>query len=209
MGIMAYIALLGAVMCGVLRCAAGKYIFSACMSLLSACAVAASGQARLKLALIAGLLVSVVADWFLAHQKGHSGRFLYGVIGFFAAHCMFAWYAAMRFSFSMSALAIALVLLAAYGVYMALRLLPGVESGLKAPLTLYMLVSIVSLYFAMSMNAPVAEKALYIAGIAAILFSDTMIGENEFVGVRAAGKLVLPTYYLCHALIALSAMLRG
>lgn len=208
MEIMAYIALVGAVMCGVLRCVAGKYVFSACMSLLSACAVAASGQARLKLALVAGLLVSVVADWFLAHQKEHSERFLYGVIGFFAAHCMFAWYAAMRFRFSLPALVIALALMAVYCAYMALRMLPRVEAGLKAPLTMYMLVSIASLYFAMSMNAPVIEKALYIAGVAAILFSDTMIGENEFVGTRAAGRLVLPTYYLCHALLALSALLR-
>lgn len=208
MGIMAYIALLGAITCGVLRCITDKYVFSACMSLLSACAAAASGQAQLKLALVAGLLISVVADWFLAHQKGHSERFLYGVIGFFTAHCMFAWYAAMRFRFSTSVLVIALALLAIYCVYMALRMLPRVEAGLKAPLTLYMLVSIASLYCAMSMNAPAAEKALYIAGIAAILFSDTMIGENEFVGNRAARKLVLPTYYLCHALLALSALLR-
>ena len=208
MKLMAYIALTGAVLCGVLRCVAGKYVFSACMSILCACAVAASGQTRLKLALVAGLLISVAADWFLAHQKGHSERFLHGVIGFFAAHCMFAWYAAMRFSFSMPALVIALALLALYFVYMALRILPGVGHGLKAPLMLYMLVSIASLYFAMSMNAAAAEKAIYIAGIAAIVFSDTMIGENEFVGTQAAGRLVLPTYYLCHALLALSALIR-
>lgn len=208
MDIIAYTALAAAVMCGVLRCVSRKYVFSALTSVFCACAVAASGDMVQKLTLIAGLLVSVVADWYLAHQAGHPNRFLYGVIGFFMAHCLFGAYACVRFAFNVPAAVVAGVLLIVYSVYMAKRMLPHVDGGLKLPLVMYMLVSIASLYFAMSMNAPLWEKTAYVAGIAAILFSDTMIGENEFVGVKAAGALVLPTYYLCHALIALSAILR-
>ena len=130
------------------------------------------------------------------------------MIGFFFAHLMFAWYAFERFAFSRGALIACLILLAGYIVYMALRMLPRVAKGLKLPLTLYMLVSLLSLYCALSMGAAQPEKALYAVGIGAIVFSDTMIGESEFAGVEKAHRLVLPTYYLCHVLIALSTLVR-
>ncbi len=205
---MAYIALFAAVMCAVLRCALGRYVFSALTTLLCALAVSASGGVPAKVPLIAGLLVSIVADWYLAHQNAGDNMFLYGVVGFFAAHGLFAWYALRRFSYNLPALVIALVLLAGYAVYLLVRLMPRVEDGLKVPVLLYMIVSIVSLYFAMSMNAPIWERVLYIAGIAAILVSDTMIGEGDFAGNKAADKLLLPAYYLCHVLISLSAVIR-
>lgn len=95
-----------------------------------------------------------------------------------------------------------------FGAYMAFRALPHVPAGLKIPILAYTLVSIISLYAAFSMNAPVAQKILYIAGIAAIVFSDTMISENIFVGMHQAAKLVHPTYYACHWLIVLSMLIR-
>lgn len=205
---MAYIALFAAVLCAVLRCSLNKYIFSALTTLLCALAVSASGDVPTKITLVAGLLVSIVADWCLAHQKMGESMFLYGVMGFFAAHCMFAWYAFTRYSFSIPALAIALTLLVGYAIYLAIRLLPRVDAGLKIPVVLYMSISIVSFYFAMSMAAPLWERILYIAGIAAILISDTMIGESDFGGNRAADKLLLPAYYLCHVLISLSSVIR-
>lgn len=109
-----------------------KYIFSACTTLLCACAVAAGGDVGSKLPLMAGLLVSVAADWLLAHQKEGGNRFLYGVIGFFFAHLMFAWYAFERFAFSRGALIACLILLAGYIVYMALRMLPRGGKGAEA-----------------------------------------------------------------------------
>lgn len=208
MQIMAYIALGAAVLCGVLRCVSGTYIFSACMSLLCACAAAAADAPADRWILAAGLAVSVIADWFLAHQSGRPERFLYGVAGFFVAHCLFSWYGFMRYAFNMPALCISLGLLLVYAVYMGARLLSGMDKMLRMPLVAYMLASLLSIYAALSMNAPMAERLLYIAGIAAILFSDTMIGENVFAGVKAAERLVLPTYYLCHTLITLSVLMR-
>ena len=208
MRIAAYIAFIAAILCGVLRFATGKYMYSACISLLCGCTAALAGGSNARMLLAAGLFASVIADWFLAHQHGRESFFLYGVAGFFAAHCLFCGYASVRYEFSYPIIVVTAVLLAAYSGYLALRVLPGVSQALKLPVTAYMLVSIASLYLALSMNAPALEKVLYAAGIVSILFSDTMIAENIFVGVKPAAKLVHPTYYLCHWLIALSALIR-
>lgn len=208
MQIIAWGAFAAAIVCGVLRFTVGGYIYSALISSLCGISVLFTGGGRDRFLLAAGLFVSVVADWFLSHQSGHSERFLYGVIGFFIAHCLFVAYAAMRYRFSTAALIAAAVLLIGFSAYMFIRALPNIEAGLKLPITAYMIVSMLSLYAAFSMNAPAAEKVMYIVGIAAIVFSDTMIAENVFLGVKPAAKLVHPTYYACHWLIALSALLR-
>ena len=204
---MAYIAFIAAVLCGILRMTTGKYIFSAMISLLCGCTAALAGGGNARFLLAIGLFVSVVADWFLAHQAGRAQYFLYGVAGFFVAHCFFGGYALTTFRFGRPQLIIACVLLAAYSIYLAVRVMPGVQSLFRLPITAYMLISIVSLYLAMSSGMPVFEKIIYTAGIASILFSDTMIAENVFVGVAKAAKLVHPTYYLCHVLLALSALI--
>jgi uncharacterized membrane protein YhhN len=203
----AWIALGAAALCALLRCTLGNYIFSACTTLLCACAAALSAAGASKWAIAAGLLVSIAGDWFLAHQRPGAGRFLYGVILFLIAHCLFSVSAAMRFKFSAGALAAAAVLAVCYGLYMYLRILPRVDSGLKLPLVMYMLVSVISLWFAMSMAGPGYVRLVYTVGIAAIVFSDTMIAENIYMGSALAGRLVHPTYYLCHVLVALSALL--
>ena len=48
---------------------------------------------------------------------------------------------------------------------------------------------------------------IYACALALLLFSDTMIAEADFAGNPRADRLVLPTYYLCHILVALSAIL--
>ena len=207
MQIVAWAAFAASLLCGVFRFTTGGYIYSALITALCGVSVLFTSGGINNRLLAAGLFVSVVADWFLNHQSGHSERFLYGVIGFFIAHCLFAGYAAVR-RFSLGAHIATAVLLIGFGIYMYMRVLPNVEAGLKIPIIAYVLVSILSLYTAFSMNAPTAEKILYIVGIAAIVFSDTMIAENIFVGVKQAGKLVHPTYYACHWLITLSALIR-
>lgn len=204
MYIAAWIVLAASLACGVCRFTINGYIFSALISGL--CGISAALSGRYLMAL--GLFVSVVADWFLCHQSGHSERFLYGVAGFFVAHCLFTAHAFTRFSFNVPGLIAAVAIAVGFSLYMAFRALPHVAAGLKMPIVAYMLISVLSLYAAFSMNAPVFEKILYIAGIASIVFSDTMISENIFLGVHKAGRLVHPTYYACHWLITLSALIR-
>ena len=189
-----------------LRLKTKKYIFSALVTLTCA-AIIPFGSGFMLL----GLLLSVIGDYLLAHQKGHPNRFLFGVAFFALAHLAFIlhagtsvlWY--RHFSFRPPALFFALALAALYAVYLTRRILPGQPAAMKIALSGYALVSLAGLYFALSMQTPGAlEYWLYVAGIAAIVFSDTMIAEAEFAGRREAHKLILPTYYLCHILLAAS-----
>ena len=199
----AWIAFAAATLCALLKCALGNYILSACTTLL--CALSAAGAPRWVIA--AGFLASVTGDWFLVHQQPGGNRFLYGVIFFFIAHCLFSVSAAMRFCFNVPALAVAALLATGYGLYMYIRILPRVDAGLRLPLVMYMLVSIVSLWCAMSMAGKAHVRLVYIVGIASIVFSDTMIAENIYMESGLAGRLVHPTYYFCHLMVALSALL--
>ena len=184
-----------------LRLITGKYIFSALVSLACAAIIPFSDAPFV----VIGLLLSVVGDYLLAHQKGHPNRFLCGVAFFGLAHLAFIAFAARRFVLSPAALAVLLALAALYAVYLARRVLPGQGMPMRIALSGYAFVSLLGLFFALSMKAPhPAEYWLYAAGIASIVFSDTMIAEAEFVHHRWANRLILPTYYLCHILLAAS-----
>ena len=202
----ACIAFVMAILSALLRLNFGNYIFSALTSVFGGVAVAASGAGVYKWPMAAGLLISVAGDWFLSHQSGAPNRFLYGVAMFFLAHCLFCVGAGMRFRVNVPALVIGCALVIGYALYMGARVLPHVDAGLKIPLVMYAMVSVASLYMAMSMKGDLRVVTVYILGIAAILFSDTMIAENIYLGSRMAGRLVHPTYYLSHLLIALSAL---
>ena len=149
-----------------------------------------------------GLIVSVAADWFMAHKAGRTGWYLCGIGGFFAAHALFLWDVLLDASLApLPFLAFAL-LAAGYGLYLARRILPRVsDARMRLAIVLYMLISAASLGF--SLAAPGAARTL---GLLCIVLSDTLIAESDFAGNRAAGPWILPTYFLCHILLALSAV---
>ncbi len=149
-----------------------------------------------------GLIVSVAADWFMAHKAGRTGWYLCGIGGFFAAHALFLWDVLLDASLApLPFLAFAL-LTAGYGLYLARRILPRVsDARMRLAIVLYMLISAASLGF--SLAAPGAARTL---GLLCIVLSDTLIAESDFAGNRAAGAWILPTYFLCHILLALSAV---
>ena len=150
-----------------------------------------------------GLIVSVAADWFMAHKAGRTGWYLCGIGGFFAAHALFLWDVLLDASLApLPFLAFAL-LAAGYGLYLARRILPRVsDARMRLAIVLYMLISAASLGF--SLAAPGAARTL---GLLCIVLSDTLIAESDFAGNRAAGAWILPTYFLCHILLALSAVI--
>ena len=125
-----------------------------------------------------------------------------GIGGFFAAHALFLWDVLLDASLApLPFLAFAL-LAAGYGLYLARRILPRVsDARMRLAIVLYMLISAASLAF--SLAVPDAARTL---GLLCIVLSDTLIAENDFAGNRAAGLWILPTYFLCHILLALSAV---
>ena len=191
-----------------LRLSTGKYIFSALVSLSCAAVALLAGEGPGRAALMAaGLVVSTVGDYLLAHQQGKSARFIAGVAAFGVAHVIFMAYALCAFRFRAPALWFILALAALYAVYLKGRVLPGQPGAMKIALPCYALVSLAGLFCALCVSEATArQRLLYILGIACIVFSDTMIAEADFAHNKKAGKLILPTYYLCHILLAASAL---
>lgn len=181
-----------------LRLFTRKYPFSALTTL--SCAVIAAPRAPI---LAAGLAVSCLGDYFLGHKNGRDEIYVMGIVCFFLGHALFLADALRRAKYVGAPLAIGGVMLAGYATYLLLRVLPRMPRMLKLPATLYMLISVAGFTCAMTTG-----DAVYIAAIAALVFSDTMIAEHDFLKNASVAPLILPTYYLCHVLIALSAWLR-
>lgn len=180
-----------------LRMMTRKYIFSALTTL--SCAALAAPHSIL---LAAALAVSAIGDYFMCHRNGRDEVYRLGIAGFFLGHVLFIAFALSRARFSIPPLIIGVALAAFYALYLAKRILPKVPELLRLPSALYAIISVVGFTCAL-----MTGDAVYIVGIFMLLFSDTMIAEHDFVGNQPAGILVLPTYYLCHILVTLSAMI--
>ena len=186
----------------VLRIIRRKYAFSALTTLSCAALIVLGSRLSDCPALIAGLLVSAIGDYYLAHTGGRSEIYALGVSGFLIGHLLFIVHASSRMAFHPTALVIGALLAIVYSLYLWRRVLPGAPKLLQLPLVLYALASIAGLICAM-----MTENPLYIAGISSLVFSDTMIAENDFANNHRVKLLILPTYYLCHILITLSVFL--
>ena len=183
-----------------LRCVRPWFALNAIVSLSCAAIVLAARGAVSPL--FFGLIVSVAADWFMAHKAGRTGWYLCGIGGFFAAHALFLWDVLLGASLAPLPFLAFGLLAAGYGLYLARRILPRVsDARMRLAIVLYMLISAASLGF--SLAAPGAARTL---GLFCIVLSDTLIAENDFAGNRAARPWILPTYFLCHILLALSAV---
>ena len=201
---MQYLWLLVPLFMALMRLVTRKYVFSALVTLSCAVIALIPGVDASGLIMAAGLLFSIAGDYLLAHQHGKSAVFIEGVACFGIAHVLFILYAVQRFMFRPLAVGFIIVLAAFYALYLTRRVLPGQPQAMKGALLGYALVSLMGLFAALSMDAAGAARTLYIFGIASIVFSDTMIAEAEFARRKQAHMLILPTYYLCHVLLAAS-----
>lgn len=195
-----------------LRMFTGRYVFSALTTL--ACAAIALPTAPV---MAAALFASFAGDWFMAHKGSNEKLYLGGIAGFFVGHALFIAHALMKVTFAIHAALIlgrdvqplpirgsliaGATLAVAIAVYLA-RTMKKVPRMLRIPVALYALISVVGLTCALATG-----DVLYSAGIASLLFSDLMIAESDFACNPKTGWLILPTYYLCHILVALSAMI--
>ena len=91
---------------------------------------------------------------------------------------------------------------ALYGAYFLLRAMPRMPKSLRLPGALYTAISVAGFACAL-----MTGSACYAVGIGLLLFSDTMIAENDFLGNHRVAALILPADYLCHILVTLSALI--
>jgi uncharacterized membrane protein YhhN len=149
---------------------------------------------------------SMAGDYFLSTRRGRESYFVYGIAAFLAAHAGYLVYALHRGRVHVHAL---ILLLAGYLTYHFRMMAPAIESPVLGWAVLaYLLVSCVSMAAAVGMRTGAAERWLYVAGIALILFSDTLISLNEFLRMRQWNVLILPTYYLAQILVLHAVLLR-
>ena len=199
---MPYLLLLIPAALAILRLTTRKYPFSALTTLACAALISIYGHAPASGLAAAALVISAAGDWFLAHHRGRETFYALGVGGFLAGHALLIAFAAHRAALSPMALVAGGLLLALYAAYLTQIVLPGMPKMLRLPAVLYTLVSIAGFTVALT-----SGDAVYASAIALLLFSDTMIAAADFAGRKELSFLILPTYYLCHILIALSAML--
>ena len=194
---MPYVLLLIPAAFAMLRLITSKYIFSA-LTTLSCAALALPRAPWIGVALI----VSAAGDWFMAHKGAHQNLYRIGILLFLAGHLLFLVHSLTHARRWTPALIAGAALAIVYAVYLRGRVLPRVPKLLRVPAIAYTVISVVSFS-----GAAATGNALYIIGLGLLLFSDTLIAEHDFLRVHAAGAGILPTYYLCQILVALSALL--
>jgi uncharacterized membrane protein YhhN len=150
--------------------------------------------------LVAALAFSIAGDWMLKQRDGQTLMFVYGIALFFIAHAGFLLFCLKNGKIHRRLL---LVLVLGYGVFFFLQLLPAIgDSVLSASVFVYMLISCFSLASAWGLRLPVFSRRLFFAGIACLVFSDTLIACCEFLNVCGLYHYVMmPTYYAAHIFI--------
>lgn len=182
-----------------------KYIYSA-LTTASCLLIALISGAPGWIWVAAGFALSIAGDFFMNRKNG----FLFGIMGFFCAHVCFLGYAIRAFGeFSMFCAILALLLCAGYAAFLALRVYPReTRLPINIALSLYMLISVSVFTLSLCARPFGAPEAAFSAGIFMIMFSDTLIGLGMYEKTKWSAKWVLPTYYLCHILIALSLVMK-
>jgi len=150
---------------------------------------------------IAALLVSSVADWFMMNSSTVQMYFLYGVCLFFVAHVGFLVFCLKNGRVDRWLL---LPVLTGYLAFFFLVLRPAIsEPALLAAVLAYLLISCFSLAAAAELRLPAMAHWCFTAGIALLVFSDTIIALKDFAGYKELGFLILPTYFASHVMVTL------
>lgn len=156
--------------------------------------------------IIAALLFSIAGDLFLSNKETVTGMFVTGIIFYFFAHIGYLLFALMNGGIKR---VFTILLLTGYLILFSLEIYPYIENSvLLYAAFLYLIVSCLSLGAAVGLRTNPITKWAFVSGILLILFSDTIIAYQEFVGYKELNFLILPTYYLAHIAIVFSLMKR-
>lgn len=165
--------------------------------------------------LVAGLALSALGDFFLAHHDDRS--FMAGLGAFLTAHLVFVALFVLNDPAAGSALpvtvlplSVALVLVlatAGWALFLAWRLMPAVKKPMRGPVAVY-----VAAIVAMAAAAFLFQSPGVVAGALLFVASDSVLAIERFLmreddpRQRAAHLFVWITYYLAQAafLVALT-----
>ncbi len=154
----------------------------------------------------AAFLLSLAGDYFLRNRGGgHEYYFLFGIAAFFLAHTGFLVFALSYGRINRYVLGIALPIYLIYCVFFLMPVMP--DAALGAAVLLYTVISVVGLGAAAGIRGTMTLRGIYTAGIAFILFSDTVISWKEFLNFHRFNGLIMPAYMLAHLLLAAALVL--
>lgn len=152
--------------------------------------------------IVGAFMFSIGGDWFLSNMKEDPMMFSKGIALFFLAHIGYLLYALYngRIRWGLTGFIIAGFLL-----YFFVKLYPTITNTiLLFAAIIYLFISCISFGAAVGINRPFKIKWPYVFGVFLILFSDTIISLNEFLGYSNLAFIILPTYYLAHISITFS-----
>ncbi|TVQ21962.1 MAG: hypothetical protein EA382_12790 [Spirochaetaceae bacterium] len=158
------------------------------------------------IAVIAALVVSAAGDYFLSRKGNSESYFIVGIALYLLAHAGYLTAAWMNATLRVPGLVVVLVVFVAYYVVMLRPAIPSAQ--LSAAVLVYLLLSCVVLAVSFGLVWDALPSALFIAGIALIVVSDTAISVKEFLDRRWADPIILPTYYVAHLAITAALLLR-
>jgi len=185
------------------------YVFRAAVSV--SCAVIVWLMAKQinkgsKWYVIAALLLSICGDWFLSHRRGIPVRFIYGVCLYFMAHVGFLCFCLKNGRVNRYVL---IALLTGFLMFFFVALRPALsQPALFISILAYLIVSCLSLAAATGLHLAPLVRWCFVFGIALLVFSDTLIALNEFVGYKDLRFLIMPTYYAAHIFVTMALILR-
>jgi uncharacterized membrane protein YhhN len=149
---------------------------------------------------VAALCFSAAGDWSLFYKGRGEAFFLGGIALFFCAHLGYLFFASRQGRLDWRILGI---LLGVYLYYYVFCLRPAIKSlALALAVLFYLVISCVVLSTAWGMRMGPQLKWPYVVGIGLIVFSDTLISFNEFLGWKQWNWLILPTYYLAQLCVS-------
>lgn len=154
--------------------------------------------------ILLAFLFSIGGDWFMTHKQDNTEMFIGGITLFFVAHIGYLSFALMNGKVKWL---FTLVVLAGYLVFFFVKLFPAFNDNvLMSAALIYLLISCFSLGAAVGIRATPVVRWTFISGIFLVIFSDTIIALDEFVGYEKLNFLILPTYYAAHIIITFSLM---
>jgi hypothetical protein len=154
---------------------------------------------------ITAFLFSIGGDWMLGHGAKYPFHFVCGVALFFVAHAGYLMFCLGNGKIHSGFL---LVLVICYGPFFVLGLMPAMPDAVHlAAVGLYLVISCLSLATAFGLRLPALPGRLFFAGMACLVFSDTLIALHRFLHRSLLYRpLMLPAYHASQILVTAALM---